>query len=260
MEEKVNVQSKFPTEIVDLPSKGLLYPKDSPLSSGQIELKYMTTKEEDILTSQNLIQKGVVIDKLLQSVIVTPIDYNELYNGDKNAIMIATRVLGYGADYEVGLTCPHCGEKTETTIDLLKLSEREPLDWKLFNNMNEFQFTLPFSKRVLTFKLLQHKDEKKIDEELRFIKKINRSESKAELTTRLKHMIISIDGDSDQKVIREFVDNEMISKDSFEFRKYIKEISPDVDMTYPYVCENCGHENIVTVPMTVQFFWPNAGV
>jgi len=252
-------KQKFPTEIVDLPSKGLIYPKDNPLSSGHIELKYMTAKEEDILTSQNLIQKGVVIDKLLQSLIVSDIDYNELYIGDKNAIMIAARVLGYGANYEVSLQCPHCSEKTDVTIDLLKLGEKEP-DPTIFKNNNEFQFELPFSKHMITFKLLQHKDEKKIDEELRFLKKINRAESKAELTTRLKYMILAVDGDTDQKTIRNFVDNELLSKDSFEFRKYLKEISPDVDMTYHLQCENCGKDSVVNIPMTVQFFWPDARV
>ena len=96
MENKLNI----PTEIVDLPSKGLLYPKDNPLSSGKIEMKYMTAKEEDILTNQNFIKSGVVIDKLLQSLIISKINYNDLLIGDKNAIMLASRILSYGANYE----------------------------------------------------------------------------------------------------------------------------------------------------------------
>ena len=94
-----NKQS-FQSEKVTLQSKGLLYPKESPLSKGVIEMKYMTAREEDILTNQNLIQKGIVIDELLKSLIVTPgVDYNDLLVGDKNAIMVAARILGYGADY-----------------------------------------------------------------------------------------------------------------------------------------------------------------
>ena len=90
---------KFPTEVVDLPSKGKLYPPDSPLASGTIEMKYMTAKEEDILTNQNYIEKGIVIDKLLQALIVDKtIDYNELLVGDKNALLIAARILGYGKE------------------------------------------------------------------------------------------------------------------------------------------------------------------
>ena len=103
---------QFPTEVVDLPSKGLLYPKDSPLSSGTIEMKYMTAKEEDILTNVNYIQKGIVIDKLLQSLIVTEVDYNEILIGDKNAILVAARILGYGKEYSIN----YLGRKIE--IDL----------------------------------------------------------------------------------------------------------------------------------------------
>ena len=88
---------KFPTEVVDLPSKGLLYPKENPLSSGQIEVKYMTAKEEDILTSANLIKSGRVIEKLLESLIVDKsIKVDDILVGDKNAILIAARILAYG--------------------------------------------------------------------------------------------------------------------------------------------------------------------
>ena len=61
----------FPTEVIELPSKGLLYPESNPLSSGKLEMKYMTAKEEDILSNQSYIQKGTVLDKLLESLITT---------------------------------------------------------------------------------------------------------------------------------------------------------------------------------------------
>ena len=90
------MESKYPTETIDLPSGGKLYPQDSPLSSGKIEIKYMTAKEEDILTSANLIKKGVVIDRLLDSIIVTEgVGIDDLILGDKNAIMVAARILAY---------------------------------------------------------------------------------------------------------------------------------------------------------------------
>ena len=138
---------RFPTEVVDLPSKGLLYPKDSPLAGGTIELKYMTAKEEDILTSRNLIQKGVVLDKLLESVIVDEkVSLNDLLLGDKNAIMIATRVLGYGKDYTVQLTDPSTGDKQEETFDLTEIDDKK-INTKLFKDgKNEFDYTLPASK------------------------------------------------------------------------------------------------------------------
>ena len=132
---------QFPTEVVDLPSKGLLYSKDSPLSSGNIELKYMTAKEEDILTSRNLIQKGIVLDKLLESVIIQDgVTLDDLLLGDKNAVMIATRILGYGKDYTVSIQDPDSGEKQEETFDLTELKDKE-IDEKLFKNRkNEFEF------------------------------------------------------------------------------------------------------------------------
>ena len=154
---------QFPTEVVDLPSKGLLYSKDSPLSSGNIELKYMTAKEEDILTSRNLIQKGIVLDKLLESVIVDEnVSLNDLLLGDKNAIMIATRILGYGKDYTVQLTDPSTGDKQEETFDLTKIGDKK-IDKKLFKGgKNEFEFELPTSKTKILFRLLTHKEEKKL--------------------------------------------------------------------------------------------------
>ena len=137
---------KFPSEVVTLPSKGLLYPEDSPLRSGVIEMKYMTAKEEDILTNQNLIYNGTVIDKLLQSLIVTPIKFNDLLIGDKNAILVAARILGYGKDYEFNYN----GEKIE--VDLTTINDK-PLDESIIKEgKNEFSFTLPVSKVEITFK------------------------------------------------------------------------------------------------------------
>ena len=159
----------FPAEEVTLPSKGLLYPEDSPLRKGIIEMKYMTAKEEDILTNPNLIENGTVIDKLLESLIVTPIDYNTLLTGDKDAILVASRILGYGKDY----TFNHRGE--EITIDLTTIKDKQ-LDKSIVKNgKNEFSFTLPTSKKKLTFKLLNHGDEVAIEREIKGIKKVNKN-------------------------------------------------------------------------------------
>ena len=145
---------QYPSEEVKLPSKGLLYPKDSPLRKGFIEMKYMTAKEEDILSNANFIQNGTVIDKLLKSLITSPIDYNELLAGDKNALLVAARILGYGSDYEFS----YAGE--DYTIDLTKIEDKE-LSKNVTNvGKNEFDFTLPASKIKVTFKLLTHGDEK----------------------------------------------------------------------------------------------------
>ena len=166
--ENTQQKPQFPTEEVTLPSKGILYPEDSPLKSGKITMKYMTAKEEDILTNPNYIEDGSVIDKLLQSLIVTPIDYSSLLVGDKNAILVAARILGYGSDYEFSY-----GDK-EVKIDLTELEDKH-LDESLVNgNINEFEYTLPASKTNVTFRFLTHGDERKIDQELKGLKKINK--------------------------------------------------------------------------------------
>ncbi len=131
-------QYGFPTEVLSLPSKGLLYPEDSPLRSGTIDVKYMTAKEEDILTSANLIEKGVVIERLLESVIADPkVKLDDLVIGDKNALMVGTRILGYGKDYDVMIIDPDTNEEVETTIDLTTLEHKE-IDESLFENGNKF--------------------------------------------------------------------------------------------------------------------------
>ena len=249
---------QFPTEVVDLPSKGLLYSKDSPLAGGTIELKYMTAKEEDILTSRNLIQKGIVLDKLLESVIVDEkITLNDLLLGDKNAIMIATRILGYGKDYTVTLTDPSTGDKQEETFDLTSINDKE-VDWDLFKSgKNEFEFDLPSSKVKIMFRLLTHKEEKEIDAELKAYKKFSKDSGiTSEITTRLKKAIISISGDTSQKRINEFVENELLSRDSFAFREYLIKITPDVDMSFTFTSEATGEDTTMDIPLDVEFFWP----
>jgi hypothetical protein len=246
MEQK----QKFPTEMVELPSKGLLYPKDSPLAAGKIEMKYMTAREEDILTNQNYIQSGVVIDKLLQSLIVTPITYGDLLVGDKNAILIASRILGYGKDYEF----EYAGEKQVVDLSLLEPKE---LDQSVFKaGENNFTFVTPTTNTVLTFKLLTHGDEQAIDQEVKGLKKLNK-ESSAELSTRLKRMITSVNGDAELKTIRDFVDNHFLARDSRAFREYVRSFQPDVNLKfYP---EN-GPDGGVDIPIGVTFLWPDAGV
>ena len=261
-ESKGKVEYKFPTEVVDLPSKGKLYPDGHPLKSGTIELKYMTAKEEDILTSQNLIQKGVVLDRLLQALIVTPVNYDDILIGDKNAIMIAARVMGYGSEYKVEIEDPYTpGEKQETIIDLQSLQDTE-VEWDLVGEENAFEFELPTAKRSITFRLLTHGDENKIAEEVKALKKNFRTRGyagvDAQSSTRLKHMIIAVDGDSTPKAIREFVDNQFLSRDTRAFREQIKKVSPDIDMTFAFVSDITGQEREMSIPLGVEFFWPGA--
>ena len=248
---------KFPTEEVELPSKGLVYPKDNPLSSGKVEMKYMTAKEEDILTNQNFIKNGTVINKLLQSLIVTPVSYNDLLIGDKNAILIAARILGYGADYTFEYVSPNTGDKEEVTIDLTELDDKELDESLMIEGRNEFAFTLPTSKVEITFKFLTHGDEEKIQKELKGLKKLNK-QSSSELTTRLKHTLLSVNGDRDIKTIREFVDNRFLARDSKAFRNYLSEIMPDINMQVDLDLENGDTIEDVNIPLGISFFWPDA--
>lgn len=239
---------KLPTEVVELPSKGYLYPKDSPLAEGKIEIKYMTAKEEDILTNSSYIQKGTVLDKLFQSLIISKINYDDLLVGDKNAIMIAARILGYGKDYTFTF------EGVEETVDLTEVENRE-IDEELFKSgKNEFSFTLPHSGNEITFKLLTHGDETKIQRELDGLKKLDKN-SDPSLTTRLKYMILSVEGDSDKKSVREFVDRYLLARDARALREYIKSMSPDVDLTF---FPSSG-ETARTIPIGIGFFWPDFG-
>jgi hypothetical protein len=237
---------KLPTETVELPSKGLLYPEDSELAKGVVEIKYMTAKEEDILTNQSYIKNGTVLDKLLKSLIVSKINFDDLLIGDKNAIMVAARILGYGSEYSFD----YLGESY--TVDLSQI-ENKPLKEELFKDRkNEFEFTLPKSGNTITFKILTHKDEQDINRELDGLKKINKDTS-PELSTRLKYLITSVNGDYERKSVREFVDGYLLAQDSRALREYIKEVQPDVDLTF----FPDGSDNRVNIPVGVSFFWPD---
>ena len=242
----------LPTEQVDLPSKGLLYPKDSPLAEGKIEMKYMTAKEEDILTNQNYIQKGIVIDKLIESLIITKIDYNDILIGDKDALLIASRILGYGKDYDF----TYGGEKIK--VDLTTLKNKE-LDASLIKEgKNEFTFDLPNTDNIITFRLLTQKDEKDIQREIDGLKKISPSATK-DLSTRMKYMITSINGNSERPVVRDFVDNGFLAKDARAFREYYASIVPGIDTTISHEFED-GVEEDLTIPINANFLWPDFGV
>ena len=254
--------SNFPTETISLPSKGLVYPEGNPLREGIVEMKYMTAREEDILTSANLIKQGIVLDKLMQSMIISPIRYEDLVIGDKNAIMIAARILGYGKDYPVIIKCPKCGTENKITVDLTKLPESNIPDDAIQTNPGIFQFTLPQSKRVIEFRLLTIGDDRLVTKELDLIKRTNKNNQSVdrELTTRLKHIIISIDGNADRKAVIDFVDNELFAMDSRALRTYMKDIAPDLRFEVEYFnCIECDHEEeAMGFSIDASFFWPKS--
>ena len=237
---------KFPTEEVELPSKGLIYAKENPLSSGKVEIKYMTAKEEDILSNQSYIQKGTVLDKLLRSVIVNKdINTDDFIVGDKNALLIATRILGYGKEYEVTLN------GINYTLDISTLENKIIDDTDYEAGKNEFTFTTPSTGTVLTYQLATGRVEKQIEREIAGLKKLKK-ENTADLTTRLKYLITSVDGSSEKKDIRDFIDNQFLARDSRAFREHVNNTQPDVNLSY--ILDN-GEE--VSVPIGLNFFWPD---
>ena len=248
---------QFPTEEIDLPSKGQFYQKDNPLSSGKIDIKYMTAREEDILTSQNLIRKGLVIDRLLESVIATPkVRMDDMLIGDKNAVMLTTRILGYGPKYSIKVNCPACTEESTEEIDLGSVEPKEfGLDGKTEADMS---FKLPASKRKVTYKLLTHADEVAITAELAAIKRMKKGGDSVEpeITTRLRYVITSIDNETNRQAITKFVDTEFLSRDSRAFRDKLLEMVPDIDLNFNFDCTACGHFERTGIPLTAEFFWP----
>ena len=244
----------FPTEIIELPSQGKIYDLTNPLSSGTVEMKYMTAREEDILTNVNLLKQGIAIEKMLQSLIKSPIKYEDLLLGDRNGLLIASRILAYGSTYSFEYVDSETEMKEVITIDLQSLKNKE-VDYSLYSNKNEFTFELPHSKNVVTFKLLTIADEKAIEAEIKGLKKANLTAG--EITLRLKKQILSVNGDYEAKTVRDFVDNYLIAKDSGPLRAYIGKITPDIDLTVNFTLTS-GREVEEMLPLTAEFFFPGS--
>jgi hypothetical protein len=248
----------FPTEVITLPSQGKCYSEDNPLSSGEIEIKYMTAKEEEILASQNLIRKGVVLDKLFESIIVDKkVNIDDIILGDKNAIMLAARILGYGPQYVVQMTDSY-GDDVETSVDLGKVETKE-IDFSILSSDNRYKFKTSTGKE-LEFKLLTHGDEKKIDADVRALSRLNKKAGKdtsSELTTRYRYMILSVDGDESTQSITKFINTQFLTRDTRAFRKEISKIQPDVNMEFEFENPETGEKEVKPIPMGVGFFWPS---
>lgn len=250
---------KYPTEIVDLPSKGWFYPPGHPLSSGKIEIKMMTAREEDILTSQNLIKKGVVLQRLLDSLIVDKrVKQEEILLCDMNGIFVAVRRLAYGDQYgPLKMKCPSCGEECQHTVDLSTI-EPKPFE---FNNypkgVNSFSFELPYAKKLVSWKILNQSEDDMADAEIKSMSKVNKERS-TEVTTRLKYVITAVNGDDDKVAVRKFIETELVSRDTLALRTHIRANIPDLDMAFDFVCPNCDFSGRQGIPMEIGFFWPSS--
>ena len=255
-------ESKYPSEIVQLPSEGHFYPGNDPLSKGEVEIKMMTAKEEDILTNESLIKKGTVLNKLLEALILDKsIKIDNLLLSDKIALFVASRRLAYGDSYgPLKITCTKCREESDTIVNLAQIKSKDFDFTKYQKGINVFDFTLPFSKRPIQIKLLTTGDENQIDVELKALSKFSKVGNTSEVTTRLKYVIVSVDGNADREFIRKFVDSELLSRDTIELRKFIREISPEIDTHFDFECSHCNHIERTALPFTAQFFWPDAGI
>ena len=219
----------------------------------------MTAKDEDILSSKTLIQKGVALDRLIKSVLVDrSIDVSTLYVGDKNAILIAARITGYGEKYKAKTTCPACLSRMDFEYDLSEIKIKHGEDWGEYDiarhTEDRFIITLPHSKVVTEVRLLTSRDEDYLSELRVNKKKKNLPESN--LTDQLRMIVCSVNGHSDPKSLQAFVEG-LPARDSRYLRAAYERIVPNVDLTQEFSCGSCGNVQEVTVPLTAQFFWPN---
>ena len=249
---------EIPSALVPLPSKGLVYPVGSPLyHKEEIEIKGMTTQEEDILMSRALIKKGTVITELIRACLMEPgVQVNDLLSGDRNALMVAVRITGYGPEYTAQVACPKCEEKQEYSIDLSAL-EIKPLEIEPCSpGANLFEFILPVSKKRVEFRFLTGKEEEEIIALMENKKKKGLANDNV-VTTRLFFSIVSVDGNTDRSTVSKYIQY-MSARDSLALRQFIDKHEPGIDMRHPFDCKHCGASEVVAVPMGASFFWPNA--
>jgi len=245
-----------PTELVDLPSKGM-YPEGHPLAGKQsVEIRFMTAKDEDILTSQSLLKKGVAIERFMQNVLVDKsIDTEELYICDRNAILIAARSSGYGSHYEARVNCPNCQTANTLSFDLSDPDVKESVieeKWNIERNGVEFLVTTPMTKLKVGLRLLIGRDENYLAQQMAD-KKIKEEKN---VSTQLRLMITSVEGDESRATIDYYVEN-MPTQDSRYLRNVYQMVTPSIRIVEDLECHACGHEQEVDVPFGADFFWPD---
>tara|TARA_R110000751_G_scaffold68915_2_gene140142 strand:+ start:1394 stop:2227 length:834 start_codon:yes stop_codon:yes gene_type:complete len=249
-----------PTEFVELPSRGRFYPEGHALAGIEtIEVRHMTAKEEDILTSEALLRKGLALDRMLQSLLVDKtLKIDDFLIGDKNALVVSSRITGFGADYQTHVKCPSCGESNDAEFDLesLQLHFADDLGDDIeVTPTGTFMFELPATGVMVEVRLLTSGTEKKLNESLAKKKKLNLPDTKS--TDLLKTVIVSVAGVTDASMLSQFVDV-MPVRDSRFLRAIYEGIRPDVDLTHEFTCESCTFGGEVIMPLTAEFFWPGA--
>tara|TARA_R110000824_G_scaffold238321_2_gene427056 strand:- start:4330 stop:5187 length:858 start_codon:yes stop_codon:yes gene_type:complete len=246
-----------PTELVELPSKGLLYPEGHPLhKQEEIEIKLMTAKEEDIMVNKSLLKKGIALDRMLQSIIVNKkIKLDDLLVSDKNALVIASRISAYGAEYKAQINCPNCNAVNNYAFDLedkeIKyLYEHGREDIRIAENGN-FLITLPKTKMEVEFRLLRGSDEKVL------LEKNKKNKGNIALTDQFKAFVVSVSSVTDKNILSDFIEV-MPAYDSKYLRMAYADVLPSVDLKQYFECSECDHSQDMEVPFTVEFFWPRS--
>ena len=248
-----------PTEFVELPSKGRFYPEGHPLHNAEsVEIRFMTAKDEDILTSKSLLRKGIAIDRLLQNIINDKnVKIADLLVGDKNALVVAARVSGYGADYKTRVQCPACAKSVQFEFDLDEAELNHGEDFSDEYDAEErdglFYVTLPKTKAEVGIRLLTSADEKAIVKSMEKRTKNNLPDSN--VTDQCRYLIQSVNGDSDRQAVNTLIAN-MPALDSKYLREFYSKSAPNIDLSQTFDCENCGYEQEMEVPFTTDFFWP----
>lgn len=248
---------EVPIDTVPLPSQGKVYPPGSVLHNLEtVNIKAMTAKEEDMLTSRALLKQGTVLSHLLQSCVQLPgLNPDMLLSGDRNALMVALRITGYGADYRVEVTCPHCGEKQKHEFDLaempIKMLEIEPVH----PGSNEFEYTLPKSGLPVKFRFMTGRDEVEMMKEAEKQKKIG-TKTENLVTQRLIRSLVSVKGVTDPNKLRIF-SSKMTAADSRALRDHINKHEPGIDMKGWLECNACYETSEVKLPFGASFFWPD---
>lgn len=259
-EKAVSFNFAVPTQFVELPSRGRFYPEGSPLKDREsLEIRFMTAKEEDILTSRTLIKQGLAIDRMLQNLIVDKsVNVNELLVGDKNALIVAARITGYGSEYSPTVTCPVCNTSKKHEFDLddkkvLSGGLSEELDGVEQVDTDKFSLQLPASKYTVVVRLLTGADETKLANAVKQRKKRNLPE--AGTTDQFRLFIVSVEGSNKDMDIAQFAES-MPLADAKYLKKVYKQLVPNVDLTQTFVCNTCDEETEMEVPFTTEFFWP----
>ena len=248
-----------PTQFVDLPSEGRLYPVGHPLHNQEtIEIRFMTAKDEDILTSRSLLKKGIAIDRLIANLVVDEkINPSSLLVGDRYAILVAARASAYGHFYETTVNCPACTESSDYTFNLLEPKVYNGDDYEDYsitkNDIGNYVVTLPYTKLLVEVRMLTGHDEVNM---IKKIQKINKNKTDISISDQMTSYVVAVNGYKEANVINHVIKN-ITATESRYLRNAYKSVTPDLKVSGDFECPSCGHEQDLEVPFGADFFWPD---